>query len=75
MVSRRSFLSTALGASVCALGAPVLTRSKSKYSTQALDLVERSTVIDMLGLLTLDYKKLGAWETDPKRFLASDFSA
>jgi membrane dipeptidase len=73
VVSRRSFLSSSLAAGVCALGAPVLTRTKSKYSTQAIDLVERSTVIDMLGLLTLDYKKLGSWEADPKRFQPSDF--
>lgn len=43
------------------------------YSTRTLDLVERTTVIDMLGLLTLNYRKLTAWEKDPTRFLPADF--
>ncbi len=38
-----------------------------------MDLVHQSTVIDMLGLLTLDYRKLGIWETNPERFQPSDF--
>jgi membrane dipeptidase len=55
------------------MGAPIATRTTTKYSSLATDLVERSTVIDMLGLLTLDYKKLGSWETNPERFLPGDF--
>jgi membrane dipeptidase len=58
---------------VCAFGAPTGVRPKNKYSTLALDLVQRSTVIDMLGLLTLDYRKLGTWETNPDRFQPGDF--
>lgn len=38
----------------------------------ALDLVRRSTVIDMLGLLTLDYAKLSTWENQPARFGGHD---
>ena len=30
-------------------------------------------MIDMLGLLTLDYRKLSVWETDPDRFRRTDF--
>jgi membrane dipeptidase len=44
-----------------------------EYSTRTVDLVRRSTVIDMLGLLTLDYRKPCAWETDPRRFQYADF--
>ncbi len=62
-----------LAAGVCALGAPTSVRPKTKYSTLALDLVQRTTVIDMLGLLTLDYRKLGTWETNPDRFQPGDF--
>jgi membrane dipeptidase len=43
------------------------------YSVRTLDLVQRSTVIDMLGLLTLDYRKFSTWETDPGRFRQADF--
>ena len=38
-----------------------------------MDLVSRSTVIDMLGLLTLNYRKLGTWESNPALFQESDF--
>ena len=36
-------------------------------------MVRRCTVIDMLGLLTLNYTKLAAWETQPAGFAAHDF--
>ena len=44
-----------------------------EYSVRAIELVHRSTVIDMLGLLTLDYRKMSAWQTQPQRFLEADF--
>jgi len=77
MISRRSVLK---GAAVC-LGAPMINRGRfslfaqgeTEYSVRTLDLVRRTTVIDMLGLLTLDYRKLLAWEADPSRFRQADF--
>lgn len=48
-------------------------QTDSTYSAQAIDLVRRSTVIDMLGLLTLDYPKLEIWEKQPDRFGKRDF--
>ena len=77
VISRRSILkSTAL-----ALAAPLINRGRfslfaqndTEYSARTLDLVSRSTVIDMLGLLTLDYRKLCAWEADPGCFQRADF--
>src|SRR5580704_13050855 len=47
-------------------------QSPTEYSTLAIDLVRNSTVIDMLGLLTLDYRKLGQWQRQPATFLAKD---
>ena len=44
-----------------------------EYSVRAIDLVRRSTVIDMLGLLTLDYHKMSGWQAQPQRFLEADF--
>ena len=35
--------------------------------------MRESTVIDMLGLLTLDFKKLDTWRTRPASFHLSDF--
>src|SRR5258708_263216 len=45
---------------------------RRKYSSRAVELVGRSMVIDMLGLLTLDWPKLYAWQRDPDAFGASD---
>jgi membrane dipeptidase len=77
MISRRSVLKGA----ALSLGAPMINRgrfsvfaqSETEYSVRTVDLVRRSTVIDMLGLLTLDYTKLSAWETDPGQFRQADF--
>jgi membrane dipeptidase len=77
MISRRSVLK----GMALSLGAPMLNRGRfalfartaTEYSARTVDLVRRSTVIDMLGLLTLDYRKLSAWEADPGRFRQADF--
>ncbi|MGA2878909.1 MAG: membrane dipeptidase [Bryobacteraceae bacterium] len=77
MVSRRALLKSA----ALAVAAPMIQRgrfclfaqSEIAYSTLALDLVRRSTVIDMLGLLTLDYTKMSSWETQPASFAPQDF--
>jgi membrane dipeptidase len=45
----------------------------TEYSTRAVDLVRRSpAVIDMLGLLTLDWPKLYRWQKEPSTFLEGD---
>ena len=77
MISRRLMLRT----SAQALVAPIINRgrftlfaqSDMEYSVRAVDLVRRSTVIDMLGLLTLDYRKMSAWQSEPRRFREADF--
>ena len=38
-----------------------------------MELVRRSTVIDMLGLLTLDWRRLSAWRLDAHGFQPADF--
>lgn len=65
----------------CVLTAPLINRGRfslfagslDQYSTLTVDLVRESTVIDMLGLLTLDFKKLAAWRTRPATFRLADF--
>lgn len=79
MISRRSFLTG--GAYV--LGAPFINRGryrlfaddKTEYSALTLDLVRSSTVIDMLGLLSLDYRKILSWFDKPESFQNSDYQA
>jgi membrane dipeptidase len=80
VLSRRTFLKSA---ALCA-GAPFINRgvfeacaktpSGPSYSARTIDLVERSTVIDMLGLLTLDYHKLLGWEAKPATFCDADYA-
>ena len=77
MVSRRAFLQ----GGACVLSAPLVTRapfslfagSLDQYSPLAVDLVREATVIDMLGLVTLDFKKLDLWRSQPDAFGLSDF--
>lgn len=64
-----------------ALAAPMINRGRfsllaaggTGYSARTVDLVQRSMVIDMLGLLTLDYRKQTSWATDPRLFREADF--
>ncbi len=48
-------------------------QSDTEYSALTIDLVHSSTVIDMLGLLTLDFTKLSAWRAKPASFHDADF--
>ena len=76
VVSRRSFLATAALTAV----PPMFNRgrfslfagSPKEYSGLTIDLVRESTVIDMLGLLTLDYRKLSQWQLQHGAFAPSD---
>jgi membrane dipeptidase len=44
-----------------------------EYSSLAIELVQACTVIDMLGLITLDFPKLFAWQQNPALFGQKDF--
>ena len=80
MLNRREILTTLASLGVAAFGAPFVSRgrhrlfaaSQKRYSTRAVDLVQRATVIDMLSPLTLDFPKFGRWMTDPDAFTAAD---
>jgi len=77
MLSRRRVLATG----ACVLAAPFINKSRfrlfaqseAEYSATTVDLIRESTVIDMLGLLTLNWRKLSTWRTEPASFLATDF--
>jgi membrane dipeptidase len=79
VLSRRTFLrNAALGVSAPFINRGVFrlvaeTVPTPAYSALTFELVERSTVIDMLGLLTLDYPKLLGWEAKPKTFRDADY--
>jgi membrane dipeptidase len=70
--SRRSFLWSGAKGAVALAAAPFVHRDsvvvgagRSRYSRRTVDLVEESLVIDMLGLLTLDWAKQKQWFQDP----------
>jgi membrane dipeptidase len=66
---------------VSLLGAPFLNRGRfsafaqgaGPFCAETMDLVQSSTVIDMLGLLTLNYRKLWDWQLNRQPFRPEDF--
>lgn len=79
-MTRREALKRMALAGAGALAAPMINRgsfrvfanSPAEYSSRAIELVGRSTVIDMLSILTLDFPKQEKWMTDPDSFTAAD---
>jgi membrane dipeptidase len=79
-LNRREFLRAGALASAGVLAAPFINRGRYSlfaddrvdHSARAAELVGRSMVIDMLGLLTLDWPKLHSWQREPAGFKPSD---
>jgi membrane dipeptidase len=80
LITRREMLKRTAAAGAAMLAAPMFNRgryrifagSPTAYSTRAVDLVRQSTVIDMLGPMTLDFNKQSKWFADPESFTAGD---
>ncbi len=80
LMTRREVLKRAAVAGAGLLAAPMFNRGRysvfagslNEYSARVIDLVKRSTVIDMLSLLTLDFPKQAKWFADPESFTAAD---
>jgi len=77
-MDRRQFLHAGAVAALGLLGAPMLNLGRvrlgaAEVSTRAVDLVEASRAIDMLGLLTLDWPQLFRWHRRPQTFGDADF--
>lgn len=84
-MNRRRFLRGVAVAGAGALAAPMLNLGRCRLfaedgsvagevSVRARQLVERVAVIDMLGLLTLDWPLLERWQRDGSAFGASEFA-
>jgi membrane dipeptidase len=78
MLHRRDFLKRIALAGGGALAAPMIGRNQfrlfaAEYSKRAVELVEESLVIDMLGLLTLDWSRLARWKREPGAFRPADY--
>lgn len=78
---RREFVRKCVLGTGAVLGAPMLNLGRCRlfagtdqsYSVRAVDLVGRSLVIDMLGLLTVDWPRLFRWHADPTSFGPADY--
>ncbi|HEX4134339.1 MAG TPA: membrane dipeptidase [Bryobacteraceae bacterium] len=73
---RREFFTRSLAlcaAPLLASAAELTPHSARQYSTRAIDLVTQSHVVDMLGLLTLDWALLDRWHQSATAFTDADF--
>jgi membrane dipeptidase len=79
-VTRREMLKRAGLSGAAVLAAPMLNRNRfrlfanstTEYSSKAIDLVGRATVIDMLSVLTLNFPMQAKWFKDPETFTAAE---
>ncbi|MFN0178214.1 MAG: dipeptidase [Gemmatimonadales bacterium] len=74
--NRRTFLAT----SMAAVASPWVARGRfpifaagAEYSARCLGIMERATVLDMLGLLTLNFPLMTKWNAKPELFTEADF--
>ena len=80
LMNRREMLKGAGLTTASILTAPMINRGRfrlfagslTEYSSKAIELIGRTTVIDMLNVLTLDFTKQQKWFRDPETFTASD---
>lgn len=71
---RRTFLGRGASWLAACAAAPIADRLYAAgCSTRAIDLVAQANVIDMLGLLTLDWARLEKWQSAPEHFTQRDF--
>ena len=85
-ISRRAMLAktapagaAAVGAAV--IGAPFINRGRyqlfaftqAEYSARAISLVQRSTVVDMLCILSMNFSQGDKWMASPETFTDKDF--
>ena len=79
-ISRRDALKASLAAGAAAIAAPMVNvarfrlfaHSATDYSERAIRLVRESLVVDMLGLLTLNFPLMTRWTRNPETMTAGD---
>lgn len=80
-LSRRAMLERAAAAGLATVAAPMINlgrfrlfaQSTTEYSARAIGLMQRSLVIDMLSVFTLNFPNQAKWEANPESFSAADF--
>jgi membrane dipeptidase len=71
---RRELLTRSLSLCAAPFFASRFALASRPHSTRAVDLVAQSNVIDMLGLLTLNWPLLDRWQQSPTAFTDADFT-
>jgi membrane dipeptidase len=82
-LNRREFLRAGALAGAGLVAGPMINlgrfrlfaEDRTPVSARAVELVGRSMVVDMLGLLTLDWPKLWSWQRQPAAFGPADLAA
>jgi membrane dipeptidase len=82
-LNRREFLRAGALAGAGLVAGPMINlgrfrlfaEDRTPVSARAVELVGRSMVVDMLGLLTLDWPKLWTWQREPAELRPADFQA
>ena len=80
-ISRRQMLVHSAAASLATLAAPMINlgryrlfaQSTTEYSARAIALMQRTVVIDMLSVFTLNFPDQAKWEANPETFTAAEF--
>jgi len=80
-VSRRAMLAQTAVAGAAAIAAPFINHgrhrlfafSQAEYSARAIALVQRSTVVDMLCILNMNFTQADKWMASPETFTDKDF--
>lgn len=77
-LTRRGMLKTLTGAALLTTPMinrgrfPVFANSSAEYSKRTIDLMQRATVMDMLGPFTINFPKQNRWFANPDSFTAAD---
>ncbi|BAH39067.1 putative dipeptidase [Gemmatimonas aurantiaca T-27] len=80
-MTRRSLLMQTAVAGLATIAAPMINLGRyqlfgqgtPQYSKRAVDIVQRSLVIDMLSVFTLNFPDQDKWERDPESFTEAEF--
>ncbi len=80
-ISRRAMIAQAAAVGVASLAAPMINlgryrlfgQNAPQYSARAVALMQRSIVIDMLSVFTLNFPNQAKWEANPETFTEAEF--
>ena len=80
-ISRRTLLVQAAAVGIATVAAPMINlgryqlfgQNAPQYSARAIALVQRTLVIDMLSVFTLNFPNQAKWEANPETFTEAEF--